>query len=75
METTSLGKFKNQTTGETCEVIKVFGMRIQAVISGPNKDKVRNFRTSTGVIVVEVEKGDESRFRTTDNPPQILLRV
>lgn len=73
---TVIGRYKNETTGEICDVIRV--SRVFDLHTINSDDKIINkitYRTGDGAIIVPLVKGDESKFRTVDSKPQILVRI
>lgn len=76
IETAKVGKFKNQTTGETCTVIRERTVRTFKPINGPVEETKGSpgYKTSTGAHLNRLSD-DESKFATLDNPPQILVLI
>ena len=73
-ETTTVGKFKNQTTGATYTVIKNCEISTFTPIGGAvvKSKGAPDYKTSCG-IELNSRSDDESKFETLDN--EILLRI
>jgi hypothetical protein len=74
VETTTVGEFKNQTTGATYTVVRDTRMTTFRPVSGPaSKMKgSRSYRTSSGIALNAISD-DESKFETLND--ETLIRI